>query len=493
MSGKLWGGRFSSDVTDDVLRYTETIGIDERLIRYDIIGSIAHLLMLNNCGILTENDSKKIMRALLKLHDQAENHELKLKTELEDVHLNIESCVIDITGMQVGGRLHTARSRNDQVCLDTRMYLRDEIHTILGELFNFVDHLVARALKEVKTVAVGYTHGQPAQPISLGFWLSAYASMYLRDIGRILNALNTVNLSPLGACALAGTSFPIDRQATAIHLSFPEILNHSLDATSSRDFITETLSAFSALMVNHSRMAEEIVVWSSFEFGLIELSDAFCTGSSIMPQKKNPVVAELAKGRAGRVFGALIQNLTMIKGVATGYNCDLQEDKPFLWDSIDVIKATTVILRKQIESANYNSARATELCWENFSTITELANWLTSKHGIAFRDAHRITGELTQHLLALKQTPRASDVCASFLQSRGIDVEPTELLAILDPFVIMTKQNSLGGTSPGAVRDVCDDLRARLERYRGLVNESIQRVSSAEATLMNDAKKLIEV
>jgi len=487
MSDKLWGGRFETDITEEVLNYTQTTNIDARMARYDILGSIAHLLMLKDTEIVDREDARAIMTILLDLHDKATRGKLELDPRLEDVHFNIESAVIKAVGKEIGGRLHTARSRNDQVVTDTRLYLREEITQIAGDLLDFVDDLLLRAKENVNTVCVGYTHGQPAQPITFGFWLTAYASMYLRDIKRLMQALDTVNQSPLGACALAGTSFPIDREHTATRLGFSQVLIHSLDATSSRDFVSQSISAFAQLMVNHSKMAEEIVVWNSFEFGLVDLSDAFCTGSSIMPQKKNAVVAELAKGRTGRVFGALMQSLTMQKGVGTGYNCDLQEDKPMLWDSIDTTRSTTRVLRNQLASAQYNESRALDLCWKNFSTITELANWLTKQHDVPFREAHEITGQLTQKLIKSDLAPDAFETCAEFLLAKGIKVSIGELEEILDPKRVLARQTSQGSTGPDAVADLTSVLATQSAELRSNLDASIQLKNQTIENLLSEA------
>lgn len=489
MSSKYWSGRFNQDVNADVLNYTETTHIDSRLIKYDIIGSIAHALMLYKRGINAFDCTKNILSFLIALLDK---NDIALDPSLEDVHLNIESMLTDECGPEVGGRLHTARSRNDQVCVDTKMYLRDEIFEIQKLLAQFIEMLLSNSLLYKNTIAVGYTHGQGAQPISYGYWLSSYASMLTRDMNRLLNALHNVNQSPLGSCALAGTSFDIDRNLTCTYLGFPDVLYHGLDATSSRDFVSEFLSSMTILMVNLSRLAEEVVLWSSFEYKLLELRDEFCTGSSIMPQKKNPVVAELVKGRTGRVIGAFVQNVTMIKGVQMGYNCDLQEDKPYLWDCIDTIKSSIFMSHKQIESASFDENRAIEICFLNFSTITELANWLTKNRGLPFRKSHHLTGELTQYLLSKNYDPRNTGLCAKFLNEKNICITEQDLKTIFDPRLIVQRQNSVGGTSPESVEKICANLKATISSYSDEFAKWENFTKDSFVNLIEDAKSICE-
>ncbi|MCW7761630.1 argininosuccinate lyase [Photorhabdus luminescens] len=490
MAEKLWGGRFSKEIDRNVLKYTLTTDIDTRLIRYDIWGSMAHLAMLRDCKIVSEEAAKKIFSVLVKLYELNEQEELILDPELEDVHLNIESLVIQEIGSEYGGRLHTARSRNDQVVTDTRMYLRAELLDIQKTLCSFIDTLLKLSEQCAHKIAIGYTHLQPAQPISLAFWYSCYASMFLRDLERLESAFHITNLNVLGACALAGTSFPIDREMTSKLLGFDRELIHSLDATSSRDFALQTASTFAILMSNFSRLAEEIVIWNSHEFRLLAIDDTFATGSSIMPQKKNPVVAELVKGRVGRIYGMLMQLLTVVKGVTLGYNCDLQEDKPMLWDAIDIIKNTTSILHQHIENSKYRSDRAEELCWKNFSTVTELANYLVREKNIPFREAHRLTGLLTQQLSTEAMDMRNTAFVREFLAQQSILLSEKEIYNCVSPIKVMERQCSTGATGPDRVKEMIRKLQQELEGFQSKIEHHSQILKDAENATLNIAKNM---
>ena len=466
---KLWAGRFSKDVKKSVLDYTQTVDIDSRLVTIDIWGSIAHIIMLCKQQIVPENDGIAILDCLLFMLDQAKNSDLILDINLEDVHLNIETLLIEKLGLDVGGKLHTARSRNDQVVTDTRIYVRESIISIQKELLFLIRSLLNLSKSHLESVIPGYTHSQPAQPITIGYWLTAYSSMLLRDLERLSDAFLRVNKSPLGACALAGTSFNIDRGLAARLLGFEETLSHSLDATSSRDFIIETLSCLSILMSNLSKLAEEIVWWNSFEFGLIQVDDSFSTGSSIMPQKKNPVVAELVRGRTGKVYGSLMQILTVVKSVASGYSCDLQEDKPFLWQSIDTVLTTLSIVREQIETLKFDRERGKELCWKNFSTATELANYLVSMNGLSFRRSHEIIGEIVGSLVSSQKDLSDFDYIKQLLLGYEIDIDIEKLEKILDPSQSIHKQISEGGTSPRSVSSMLNKLTENATKQELLI------------------------
>jgi argininosuccinate lyase len=491
MSKKLWGGCFSKDIDSDVLDYTLTTDVDKRLVRFDIWGSMAHLVMLGQQQIVSDATVGKILPSLLNLYHKNKIGALHLDRSLEDVHLNIEALIINDVGAEFGGQLHTARSRNDQVVTDTRMYLREELLNIQRALVDFIESLMDLADSSINDLAVGYTHLQPAQPISLAFWYSAHASIFLRDLERLADAYNNTNRNVLGACALAGTSFPIDRELTRKLQGFDRLIEHSLDATSSRDFIIQSVSAFSIMMSNFSKLAEEIVIWNSFEFGLLKIDDAFATGSSIMPQKKNPVVAELAKGRSGRVYGALMQILTTTKGVTLGYNCDLQEDKPLLWDSIETVKSTTNILHRHVVTSTYKSDRAADLCWKNFSTVTELANMLVKNKEIAFREAHRITGLLTRELIDRGADLRDTLFVQHFLRGHAIDATEDEIVASTSPVNVMTKQTSTGSTGPDSVTAMLQNLKIELNIFSTQMQNNLEKVRAAEDFILkisNDVK-----
>jgi argininosuccinate lyase len=479
---KLWGSRFEKDITAAVLDYTQTTDIDERLILSDIWGSIAHVVMLGRQEILIPAEGRALLKCLLGLYEEAGNGTLELNRELEDVHLNLEQQVIARLGLQVGGKIHTARSRNDQVVTDTRLYLREKILHLQAELVHFIEILIHRSGANMGKVMVGYTHGQPAQPVSVAFWLTSYASMLIRDFDRLTHAFTGTNKNPLGSCALAGTSFPIDRPLTARLLGFDGLLLHALDATSSRDFILETVSALSILMSNISRMAEEIVLFSSYEYNLVEVDDAYSTGSSIMPQKKNPVVVELARARCGRVFGSLIHVLTMVKGVPMGYNVDLQEDKPPLWRALDDTLSTVSIMREQMSRLTFNYQRALDLCRANFTTATELANHLVKEKGFSFRQAYQVTGTVVKELIKANKTLADLSAVGSELRKLQVEMDIEQLKDVIEPFQVMDQQVSQGGTSRKSVKEILEVLQGELEK-RG--DELKQRRQSLEQALTN--------
>ena len=480
-ANKLWAGRFDKDITTSVLEYTHTIDIDSRLVKSELWGSMAHVLMLNRQNIIRNDVGKAITRALLELQELSDKGSFMLDKKLEDVHLNVESYLISKLGMEIGGQVHTARSRNDQVVTDTRLYLRESLLDIQAEIFKFIFVLLGLAEKHTKTVIVGYTHGQPAQPISYAYWLSSYASILLRDLERLEKAYETTNKNPLGSCALAGTSFPIDRQFTTDLLGFDELLLHGLDATSTRDFILETISAFAVLMSNLSKMAEEIIIWSSFEYGTIQVDDAFATGSSIMPQKKNPVVAELVRSRTGRIYGALMQLLTTVKGIPMGYNCDLQEDKPPLWYSIDTVISTVSILREHIETMRINSKRFLELSWNNFTTATELANYLVQETSLPFREAHRIVGGIVKKLSKDGNNLANINIVMDLLRAEEIMITPVKLKEILNPERSIERQTSEGGTSSFRTSEMINYFRRELTDHETTLNTRRSRIQSAYA------------
>ncbi|MGR8007808.1 argininosuccinate lyase [Streptomyces hypolithicus] len=490
MTDKLWGGRFDEDITPDVLDYTLTTDVDVRLIFADLWQDMAHVLMLGRQSIIPEATARAILGALLKLWERHERGELVLRPELEDVHFNIEQMVIEDLGRETGGHMHTARSRNDQVSTDARMYLRRVQLDAVAANLALIDELLSFPEEDLLAILPGYTHSQAAQPVSVGFWKTAHASMLLRDVRRLRGAFDRTDESALGACALAGTSFPLDRELTARLLGFGRVLTHALDATSARDYLIESASAF-AIGGNHlSRMAEEIVLWSGHEYSLVEVSDAYATGSSIMPQKKNPVVAELTRGRAGRTIGTLVQLLTMAKGVTLGYSCDLQDDKPYLWNAIDTYLSTLRIVVGQTKGLRFNSARGEELCWDNFSTATELANYLVSDRGIAFREAHHISGSLVSALLKRGATLRDTAAGAEILAELGHPVEESVLAHIFSPVTAVTSYTSPGGTSPQSVEAVRAELRRAVDGHGEWLDATRRKLDTAHGATLRAAREI---
>ena len=399
---KLWGGRFKQSTDTLMETFSASISFDKRLYDCDIEGSIAHCKMLARCKIITSAESKKIIKGLQRILRECDEGRFEFSVRLEDIHMNIESRLREIIG-PVAGKLHTARSRNDQVCLDIRLYLRKEVEDIVVKLNKLCKALVAIAKKNIDHVIPGYTHLQRAQPVLLSHHLLAYVEMMLRDKERFLDAYKRINVMPLGSAALAGTNFPIDRKITAKLLRFPEISHNSMDAVADRDFAAEFCSASALVMMHLSRFCEEIVIWNSSEFGFLELSDAFTTGSSIMPQKKNPDAAELIRGKSGRVFGNLVSLLTLMKGLPLAYNKDLQEDKEPLFDTAETVKVCLRIFTDMMKSANFIPIAKKELEASGFLTATDLADYLVLK-GVPFRDAHEITGKTVAFCLETEKT-----------------------------------------------------------------------------------------
>jgi len=384
-----------------MVSFSSSINFDQRLYSYDIEGSIAHCKMLAKTKIIKKSEADKIIGGLRKILKEIESGKFKFDENLEDIHMNIEQRLIKLVG-PVGGKLHTARSRNDQVCLDTRLYLRSEIAEIQKLLTQLSKTLLSLAKKHTDTIIPGYTHLQRAQPVLLAHHILAHLEMIQRDRERMDEIEKRVNVMPLGSAALAGTNFPIDRAYTAKLLKFPKISNNSMDAVSDRDFIIEFCSASAILMMHLSRFCEEIVIWSSSEFDFLELSDSFTTGSSIMPQKKNPDAAELIRGKTGRVYGHVMGVLTLMKSLPLAYNKDLQEDKEPLFDTVDTVKLSLAVFDGMIKTAKFKIPPAAQLGAEGFLTATDMADYLALK-GIPFREAHEITGKTVAYCIKNKK------------------------------------------------------------------------------------------
>ncbi|MBJ6801626.1 argininosuccinate lyase [Geomonas propionica] len=394
---KLWGGRFTQPTDKFVEEFTASINFDKRLYHQDIRGSIAHATMLGKQGIIPIKDVEEIVHGLREILDKIEAGEFDFSVSLEDIHMNIEARLSEKIG-DAGKRLHTGRSRNDQVALDIRLYLRDELVEISAYIDLLIDALIYQAEQNLGVMMPGFTHLQTAQPILFSHHMMAYHEMLKRDKGRMEDCLKRTNVMPLGAGALAGTTFPIDREYVAELLDFPEVTRNSLDSVSDRDFAIEFCAASSILMMHLSRFAEELILWSTSEFKFVDLSDSFCTGSSIMPQKKNPDVPELVRGKTGRVYGNLMALLTLMKSLPLAYNKDMQEDKEPLFDTIDTVKGSLKIFADMVREMKVNEARMKTAAAAGFSTATDVADYLVRK-GIPFRDAHEIVGKAVRYCI----------------------------------------------------------------------------------------------
>ena len=394
---KMWAGRFQKEEKKEVNDFNSSISFDGVMFKDDILGSMAHAKMLGEKGIISKEDSILIIKTLTDILSDIEEGKLTLDPEAEDIHMFVEAELTKRIG-EVGKRLHTARSRNDQVALDVRLHLRDMADSTILNLKALLNTIIDLAEKHKDTVMPGYTHLQRAQPITFANHLLAYAFMIKRDIERFIDAKGRMNYSPLGSCALAGTTYPIDRNMTAAELGFDGIVLNSLDGVSDRDFAVELASASSIAMMHLSRFSEEIILWCSWEFKFIELDDAYSTGSSIMPQKKNPDIAELVRGKTGRVYGDLITLLTMLKGIPLAYNKDMQEDKEAIFDSLDTLNQCLKIFKPMLETIKVNKENMRNAAKKGFINATDLADYLVKK-GMAFRDAYKISGSLVAYCI----------------------------------------------------------------------------------------------
>ncbi|MBA9026315.1 argininosuccinate lyase [Peribacillus huizhouensis] len=438
---KLWGGRFTKSAEEWVDEFGASISFDQELVLEDIQGSLAHVAMLKKSSILPEEDADLITSGLLTLQEKAKKGELSFKVEMEDIHLNLESMLISEIG-PVGGKLHTGRSRNDQVATDMHLYLRNQTEDVLSLISALQTALLEQAENHVETLIPGYTHLQRAQPISFAHHVMAYFWMLQRDKERFTESLKRINVSPLGAGALAGTTFPIDRAYSAELLGFDAIYENSLDAVSDRDFVLEFLSNSSTLMMHLSRFSEEIILWSSQEFQFIELDDAFSTGSSIMPQKKNPDMAELIRGKTGRVYGNLTGLLTVLKGLPLAYNKDMQEDKEGIFDTVKTVIGSLKIFEGMISTMKVNSEVMEKATKNDFSNATELADYLAAK-GMPFREAHEVVGKLV--LSCVNQGCYLADLTLEQFKEAS-DLFNEDIYQALNPYEAVKRRNSAGGT-----------------------------------------------
>ncbi len=445
-----WSGRFSEPVADFVLRYTASVGFDRRLALADIEGSLAHAAMLARAGLLSEGDLQAIEGGMARIRGEIERGEFAWRLELEDVHLNIEARLTELVG-DAGKRLHTGRSRNDQVATDTRLHLRAELDAIVAELHRLQRALVELAAAHTRTLMPGFTHLQVAQPVVFGHHLLAYVEMFGRDAERMTDARRRINRLPLGAAALAGTSYPIDREFVAQRLGFEEVCRNSMDAVSDRDFAVEFCAAASLVMTHCSRFAEELILWVNPRFAFIELPDRFTTGSSIMPQKRNPDVPELARGKTGRVLGHLVALLTLIKAQPLAYNKDNQEDKEPLFDTIDTVRDTLRAFADLVPGIVARPDAMRQALRQGYATATDLADALV-RRGMPFRDAHEAVGRAVRRAAELGcDLPELPvEEVRAFLPS--IDLQAiAEMIAALTPEACVAARDHLGGTAPAQV------------------------------------------
>jgi argininosuccinate lyase len=451
---KLWGGRFTSATADSVVAFTASIDVDARLYRYDIAGSIAHARMLGRQRIIPARDAQKIVRGLKAVEREIEAGKFVFSSADEDIHMNIERRLTEKIGA-AGGKLHTARSRNDQVALDMRLYLREEVALIMQALQALQRELARAARRHIDVIMPGYTHLQRAQPVLFAHHLLAYYDMFGRDGARLHDGLARINVLPLGAGALAGTTFPIDRGYVAQLLNFPAVSQNSIDSVADRDFILEFLAAAAILFVHLSRLAEELVLWSSQEFAFIELPDRYCTGSSMMPQKKNPDVPELIRGKSGRVFGHLSALLTIMKGLPLAYNRDLQEDKIPLFDTVDTVKASLQMIRELIAGMKARKDKMLAAAQDGYMNATDLADYLAGR-GVPFRAAHAVAGRVVQHCLS--EGRRIEELPLSQLKRFSAKIDK-DVYRYLSAEAVVGRRRAIGGTARSNVMRRLKELR----------------------------------
>ena len=459
---KLWGGRFSLPTHALMEQFSQSVTFDNRLFKQDIAGSIAHARMLSENGVLTDQEFKDIESGLIEIRQQIEKGEFQWSHAMEDVHMNIESALTRKIG-EAGKKLHTGRSRNDQVATDVRLYLRDELDAICSLLTSVQYALVDLAATETDSIMPGYTHMQSAQPVTFGHHILAWNEMFQRDYSRMIDCRKRINVSPLGSAALAGTSYPIDREMTATELGFDSVSVNSLDAVSDRDFVIEFNAVAAMVMMHLSRIAEELVLWSSPAFDFVDLGDQFCTGSSIMPQKKNPDVAEITRGKSGRVTGNLMSLLMIMKGQPLTYNRDNQEDKEPLFDTVDTLQLTLQIFAAMVPTIKVKREKMYQAAAAGYSTATDLADYLVRK-SLPFRDAHEVVGKVVAY--AVENQLDLPEIPLQQLQefSEHIDADVYDVLKLEGS---VASRDHIGGTSPVRVQAAAENARKLLDARTG--------------------------
>ena len=458
MDKVMWAGRFKKELDQKTNDFNSSIRVDGRMLDCDVEGSIAHATMLGAVGILTKAESDRIVSALREIREDVLSGKLPVDENAEDVHMFVEAVLTERLG-DLGKKLHTARSRNDQVALDVRLYLKRDVEIVQRDIRALLDVIIKIAEINVDTILPGYTHLQRAQPITLAHHLLAYAEMFLRDRGRFFDAVVRMNESPLGSCALAGTSHPIERAYTAELLGFSRPCGNSLDGVSDRDFCVEIAAACSLCMTHLSRFAEEIILWTSREFGFMELDDGFSTGSSIMPQKKNSDIAELVRGKTGRVNGNLVALLTMLKGLPLAYNKDMQEDKEAIFDSLDTLKSCLEIFAPMLETSVFFPQKMADACVDGFLNATDCADWLAKK-GVPFRTAYKIAGQLVAYCIDKKTT--LQDLSLAEYKS-FCDLFDEGIYQAVDVKNCVDRRNSFGGPAREETLREIASIKSRLQ------------------------------
>ena len=456
---QLWGGRFTKETDQLVYNFNASIGFDQKFYRQDIQGSMAHVRMLAKQGILTEEEKDQILEGLQGILEDVENHRLEITDEYEDIHSFVEANLIERIG-DAGKKLHTGRSRNDQVALDMKLYIRDEIREIDSLVLELLKALQKIMEENLHTYMPGFTHLQKAQPITLAHHMGAYFEMFRRDRGRLHDIFRRMNYCPLGSGALAGTTYPLDREYTAELLDFAGATKNSMDSVSDRDYLIELLSAMSTIMMHLSRFCEEIIIWNTNEYQFVEIDDAYSTGSSIMPQKKNPDIAELVRGKTGRVYGALISLLTAMKGLPLAYNKDMQEDKELTFDAIDTVKGCLALFTGMLSTMRFRKDRMEASAKNGFTNATDAADYLVGK-GVPFRDAHGIVGRLV--LYCLEKNIALDDMTLEEYKAIS-PVFEEDIYEAISMKNCVEKRNTIGAPGAEAMKRVLEENRRYLEQ-----------------------------
>ena len=456
----MWAGRFQKQLNSRVNDFNSSIQFDCRMYKQDIQGSIAHATMLGKCGIISDEDATLICKALGEILQDLNDGSLDFDMNAEDIHMFIESVLTERIG-DVGKRLHTARSRNDQVALDLRLYLRDEIAELKALVLQLINVICNKSEQHAADIMPGYTHLQRAQPVTLGHYLMAYAQMFARDARRLDNVAKNMNILPLGSCALAGTTYPIDRFMVADMLGFDGVCQNSMDGVSDRDYAIELLSTLSIIMMHLSRFSEEIILWSSSEFGFVDLDDAYSTGSSIMPQKKNPDIAELVRGKTGRVYGDLTTLLTVMKGIPLAYNKDMQEDKEAVFDALDTAKICLELFAAMLDTATFRVATLREAVSKGFINATDCADYMVKK-GLPFRSAYKIVGQLVAYCIEHEKTLETLTM-EEYKQASSIF--ENDIYQAIDPDTCVAGRACYGGPAPERVLEQINSMREYVKAF----------------------------
>ena len=496
MVSDVYRSRLGSRPDESAEKFMSSTKDDNRIMLEDLLGTMAHDIMLYEQKIITHEDLRDILSALDELRLLWLRGEVTLDQGFEDVHEFVEDYVLRKVGLQIGGKLHTGRSRNDQVALDQRMTIRRELNEISQRILHLIEVLLERAADNSESLMIGYTHTQHAQTTSFGHYLIAYADAVFRDFERLRQSYTRLNRSPLGACALAGSSFPLDRERTARMLGFDGLVENSIDAISSRDFIVETLACLAILMTNLSRFTEDLILWSSSEFGYVEVSDAYASTSSVMPQKKNPCTLELIRGKTGIACGELMNLLTIVKGLMTGYNRDLQEVKRPVWMSIDNTKDCLTILTGAISTLKINKDRMFRTASDSYALAIDLAEELV-RRGLSFRESHKLVGTIVRNSVESKKTlssitPNMIDEYSQKILGKTVKISAEELKTVLDPVKSLSSRLTVGSPNPEEVKRMINERRKKLTESRESLEAEVKRIERVWSALLELVKSIKE-